>query len=424
MSKSIFETEAGCSDTDDESLDWNAVGTYSDDEFIVGEDLVEEDYLTDSSESDMSLHERPAVVGAFPQKRQRIIQSDSDDESDTEIQTDEAVGILTGLVRSDVATVPNIDADPFNVVPLPEYVETDGYRCRRFHMVLNNWTAAEYDAFVNKFGDITKYRLCGKEIGEGGTPHLQCYVEVATVMTIAGLQKKITACQGFPTRYSVFCCKGNAEQNIRYCSKDNDVFSAGVVPRGQGKRSDLEDVAEAITNGSSIREIALQHPGAYIKYSKGITNLHNQVNDVPRTDMTLGYWAFGATGVGKSRWAHGISPSSTYVKDGSTQWWDGYDREETVIVDDYRANGRFAFNTLLKVCDRYPHPIEVKGGTMQFNSKRVVITTPLSIDATFAHLDWMAEGQIAQLKRRFIELEFGPGKLSHLLTIEEANNMF
>lgn len=79
----------------------------------------------------------------------------------------------------------------------------------------------------------------------------------------------------------------------------------------------------------------------------------------------------GPTGTGKSRWALESFPNS-YWKQRSI-WWDGYSNEETVVLDEYY--GWLPFDTLLRLCDRYPLLVESKGGQLQFNSKKIVITT-------------------------------------------------
>jgi len=52
-----------------------------------------------------------------------------------------------------------------------------------------------------------------------------------------------------------------------------------------------------------------------------------------------------------------------YWKD-DTKWWDGYDKHESIVIDDFRASN-IEFNHLLKLLDRYPMRIETKGGYRQ-----------------------------------------------------------
>lgn len=79
----------------------------------------------------------------------------------------------------------------------------------------------------------------------------------------------------------------------------------------------------------------------------------------------------GPTGTGKSKWAMDNYPEA-YWKQRSI-WWDGYAKQENVIIDEFY--GWMPFDTLLRVCDRYPLLVETKGGQVNFVAKTIVITT-------------------------------------------------
>jgi len=54
------------------------------------------------------------------------------------------------------------------------------------------------------------------------------------------------------------------------------------------------------------------------------------------------------------------------------QWWDGYEQQECVVFDDMRKD-TFKFHELLRLFDRYPLRIQVKGGYREFNSKKSLL---------------------------------------------------
>lgn len=85
------------------------------------------------------------------------------------------------------------------------------------------------------------------------------------------------------------------------------------------------------------------------------------------------HWWFGPTGVGKSRKAFETYGSEAYVK-MNDKWWDGYVGQKTVIFDDYRSN-LCPFHILLRILDRYPYRVEVKGGSIELSATVFVITT-------------------------------------------------
>lgn len=63
---------------------------------------------------------------------------------------------------------------------------------------------------------------------------------------------------------------------------------------------------------------------------------------------------------------------NTYYKPRG-QWWDGYDGHDSVVVDDFY--GWMACDELLRVCDRYPCKVPVKGAFVEFVAKNIYITS-------------------------------------------------
>lgn len=307
---------------------------------------------------------------------------------------------------------------------------------RRFCLTLNNYSTDEEDYFKSIADDPKVRYLCyGREVAPGtGTPHMQAYLEFGREkqLTLSGLRNYIFHAQKqMACRYHIEPANGKGSANRDYCKKDGNFWEFGEQPasagnqRGQGKRSDLDDVSDICKKkGATLKDVAEEYPKSVIKYFKGINVLINTLHNTPRVERTLGYWCWGPTGTGKSRWAHSVSPGSTFIKDPRNRWFCGYTHQETVVMDDYRPNKECPFEMLLRLCDWHGCTVEVKGEpSLHFNSKRIIITSPVSIETAFQALNFQVEGQIEQLKRRFLQLEFGNGKLSHHLTIEEAEAM-
>jgi len=279
-------------------------------------------------------------------------------------------------------------------------------RARRFAFTLNNYTEAEVTAIKTEFSKKVRYLIIGFEVGEEcGTPHIQGYFEVGDAFHAPWSYKQIHKMPGM-ARSSPSQARESGPINVVYCSKDGNFFEYGTPLPGQGKRSDLDAVATMIQADTTptILEVAMAHPVAYMKFTRGITSMLGLMTPT-RHFMTHGYWIFGPTGCGKSRWAHSVTPTSTYVKDASTEWFCGYQGESTMIIDDYRPNARLSFSFLLKLADRYPLPLQVKGGQVQMTSKRLIVTSPVSPEKAFEHLSFMTEGDIAQLHRRFTVID-------------------
>jgi hypothetical protein len=85
---------------------------------------------------------------------------------------------------------------------------------------------------------------------------------------------------------------------------------------------------------------------------------------------------YGETGIGKTRRAFEEALSSPYVHSGG-MWFDGYDAHEDVVFDDF-GGSEFKLTYLLKLLDRYPMRVPVKGGFVNWVPKRIWITSNYS----------------------------------------------
>lgn len=158
---------------------------------------------------------------------------------------------------------------------------------------------------------------------------------------------------------------GTYEQALNYVRKPETAIGE-VIERGsyttQGERTDWKQVVQA----KSLRDIDL---GLIVRYPRGVTfarAIHNKRRDW-KTEVVI---LFGRPGSGKSRYM----PLDAYWKPPGSKWWDGYDGEEKVVLDDCEES-HFSRQEILRLCDRYPLKVEVKGGFAEFLAKTVYITT-------------------------------------------------
>jgi len=109
-------------------------------------------------------------------------------------------------------------------------------------------------------------------------------------------------------------------------------------------------------------------------------------------------WRYGPTGCGKSRGTRAEYPE-LYSKDAS-KWWDGYDNEETVLIEDWDPKTTDYLSRYLKIwADHYSFKAEVKGGSMNIRPKRIIITSQYSIDECFLNTE-----DASAIKRRFKQI--------------------
>jgi len=236
-----------------------------------------------------------------------------------------------------------------------------GVNARGWHIVINNWTQADYDALVAEKYD---YLIIGKEVGELGTPHLQCCLYKESKVGFNGLKKRNPRAYLKPIYASV-------EANTKYCSKGGDFVVFGVPPK-QGKRNDLEEVKKILKETGKVEKV-VESASNYqqIRMAECIV----KYIEPKRTWKPYVVWVYGESGRGKTRLAY-EKTKDPYRKSNSTaQWWDGYDGHEDVIIDDIKEAEMKIYLQLLELLDRYETRVQTKGGTRQFLAKKIYCTS-------------------------------------------------
>jgi len=111
------------------------------------------------------------------------------------------------------------------------------------------------------------------------------------------------------------------------------------------------------------------------------------------------FW--GRTGTGKSRRAWEEAGLDAYCKDPRTKFWDGYQVDENVVIDEFR--GGIDISHLLRWLDRYPVRVEIKGSSRPLVAKKIWITSNIRPEQWYPDID--AETMSA-LMRRLTVTEF------------------
>lgn len=168
--------------------------------------------------------------------------------------------------------------------------------------------------------------------------------------------------------------RGNRADNIAYCSKD-DPDPAEFGDRkagGQGKRHDLLVLRDAIRDKQTDIDLLDEDETApqFFKYQIGIKAARSAYDiPEPRDDIRVALF-YGAPGTGKSHQARLTFPNA-YWKD-NTKWWPGYNGQDEVIWDEF-GGWSCPPSEYNKVFDKYPHYVEVKGGTVPLRASKFII---------------------------------------------------
>lgn len=262
-------------------------------------------------------------------------------------------------------------------------------RYKYFCFTINNYSEEDKAKVLGLYPDEATYLIYGEEVGDSGTPHLQGYIEFK-------VRKRFTAAKTLLGQGAhLERRRGTAAQAAEYCKKDGAYTETGEISRGQGSRSDLHAVKELLDETKSLERVADEHFGTYLRYERGFRTYLNMKAEKRRwVPEVIVLW--GPTGTGKSRRAHYILGEDSYQYAGKG-WFDGYNQEDNVLFDDFSGSANeISLPMFLKVLDRYPLQVPVKGGYVNWKPRRIVITSNIDPQAWFAASDSLQRAALAR----------------------------
>lgn len=154
-----------------------------------------------------------------------------------------------------------------------------------------------------------------------------------------------------------------------------------------GKRNDLNKIKSYLDEGKSLEFIADEHFSQWCQYRRAFRE-YQALKSTPRSWKTTIQVYWGRTGTGKTRKSHELCLSEPWTP-GDFQWFDGYSNHEYVIIDDYR--GEYPLQMLLKLLDRYPMQVPVKGGFVNWAPRKVFITSNLDPKSWYPVADYLSQ---------------------------------
>lgn len=155
-----------------------------------------------------------------------------------------------------------------------------------------------------------------------------------------------------------------------------EIPAFGDMSSEQGNRTDLDVVYADIANGMSIWEVMDKYTRTFARNHGAISKLC-AMYDKPRPygDCHVEIW-YGVTGSGKSHKAYHTFPDA-YRKTVPGKWWEGYRGQKDVIFEEFNPeeDKELRLPELLKILDKYPYQVEIKGASMQLKANRFIFTT-------------------------------------------------
>jgi len=173
-------------------------------------------------------------------------------------------------------------------------------------------------------------------------------------------------------------------------------FELGVLPVRRNEAKDWQtvfDLAKAGDLESIPASILVPHYSALKKIKVDYLKPVATIREV--------YVFWGPTGTGKSRRAWDEAGLHAYPKDPRTKFWDGYQSQKHVIIDEFR--GVIDIANLLRWFDRYPVIVEVKGSSACLVATKIWLTSNLAPEFWYPDAD---PATVAALFRRLKIEEF------------------
>lgn len=242
-------------------------------------------------------------------------------------------------------------------------------RSKGWCFTINNHTEEDHKEITALAGHKhLKYLVCGKEVGEEGTPHIQGYCYLNVEKSRKNMSKMLT-------RANLRPAKGSAEQNYNYCSKDGDFIETGTRPISQKRKGELgaEYWAEQLSLAKKGR-IDECDPKLQITHDLALHRIAARNAPVPIDNKDMEHlWYYGPTGSGKTLKARTDNPG--YYDKLLNKWWDDYKGESVVLIDDFDIRHEMLGSFLKRWADHGPFRAEYKGGSKLIRPSKIIVTS-------------------------------------------------
>ncbi len=206
-----------------------------------------------------------------------------------------------------------------------------------------------------------------------GREHLQMYFELTAQKALSTVRAMYVG--------DIEVARGTAEQNRVYCMKEGRL--AGPWELGervcQGQRNDVRR-AIAVCRKRGFEAAVVECPEVAMKFPQGL-RVQAQVWSKKRR-VARGYVQpkilvlVGSTGCGKTRAAVKLyGRQRTWLNPLDSEWWDGYDGEKVVVLDDFY--GQLKYSRMLQLLDGEPQQrrVPVKGAFVTLENDVWVLTS-------------------------------------------------
>lgn len=286
---------------------------------------------------------------------------------------------------------------------------------------------AQLQAMVD--AGVISYGIGGVETGSRGeTPHLQMYVRTPRSVRLRAFIAEVH--RYFPTAH-VETAYADDARNIRYCQKEGDWFEVGESPIDTPINNHKAATQRAVDQYARAIELAKAgrwdeiDPQLRLRHGHSLNQVGYQVHTVnDPIDHQAGIWIAGPRGTRKTTAVEqalnkvraienqGVPRnewSDIYYLKAQSKWWDGYNGEPIVFIDDLDPQKARDLGELLKHWGGHlPFPAEFKGGQIRIRPSVIIITANVTPEQVWAGRS--ADVYLDPILKRYEVIEVAEGE--------------
>lgn len=240
-------------------------------------------------------------------------------------------------------------------------------------LMYRDWMFTSFDEELHLPEDEVEYSIYQREkCPTSGKLHWQGFVRFVN-------RKRFTQVKKLLGKETHIEYARSVEKSIEYCSKNDTRVDTPIEIGVRPKKMSKLNVVDMLKSRTCL-EIVKDQPNLWRSYRQ-LQALQADLTS-PRKSMTTGIFLSGETGKGKSRIcgliAEYVGQEDVYWATSDAQWFDGYNGQKMVIIDEVRE---MKPGVILRLVDRYPTRMPVKGGFCQWKPTWIFLTSNLAIDS-------------------------------------------
>lgn len=258
--------------------------------------------------------------------------------------------------------------------------------------------------------NVISYVKGQREIGEGGYDHWQWFIYTKNRIRLNALKLKL------PNWTHLELTTSNAYED--YVWKEDTRVPDTQFEYGEKTKKRKADDWTAIRKDAMAGNFEEIPDDIFVRHYNSLVRLRKDYAKPSQRPVIQVHVYWGVTGSGKTFKAFKDAsehPGDVYRKSSTTKWWDGYNGEPNIIIDEFDGHS-IGITHLLQWLDPYPMSVEIKGAAIPLAGCNWWITSNIN------PLDWYPDANTehrAALRRRLQNVHHFANTWEQIRNLEE-----